>query len=213
MCPPWAAPPAADPCLDLPDIARKKKGGTIIQALVTDFEEHECWLSQRRYRPPECPHPKCRARLHSHGTRTRSLKGALGTLAMLMPPLVILIAVYRCAGCGAIWRVLPGFVPRWLHSPWSVIDEAVGQGPSPASARVPPRTRRRWAARLCQSSRKPVQVLATSGEPLLRQVACAIGLQADRASLLLHWSAVFAGRAFASVAERLHRMMPGIRLM
>jgi len=212
MCPPWAAPPAADTCLDCPDFARRKKGGTIIQPQVMSLDEHERWLSSGGYKPIECPRADCRCRLHSHGTRTRRLKGALGTLEQMVPALLILIAVYRCPGCCAVWRVLPGFVPRWLHSTWSVVREAVEQT---ASARVPARTRRRWSWRLQQLSRVPVQVLSTSGDPQLRSVSQEVGLAASRGRLVSAWKAcrLCLGCALGSLAEQLHRLTPGIRLI
>src|SRR3990172_8612458 len=105
MCPPWAAPPAADSCLDYPDCATAKRGGTEIRPEVRSIEEHDRWIDEGRYCPAAC---RCGGSLQGHGTRTRTLAGALGALGEMVPALVILIAVFRCSECGGIWRVLPG---------------------------------------------------------------------------------------------------------
>lgn len=205
-------PPAADPCLERADFATGKKGGTLIAVAVTTVEEHDRWLDAGRYRPAACGRPECGAVVHSHGTRVRSLKGALGTLAELAPVLMLVIALYRCSRCGGVWRVLPGFVPRWLHSSWAVVSEAV-EDSGPRAARVPARTRRRWRARLRQSARQPVQVLALAMTAPLRELVARVGLMPARAALVAAYRGLCAPAcAFASLAALLHRMTPGIRL-
>jgi hypothetical protein len=205
-------PPAADPCLNRADSATGKKGGTVVVADVTSVAEHERRLDAGLYRLPACGRPECGGEVHSHGTRTRSLKGALGTLGELAPALVLMIAIYRCSECGGVWRVLPGFVPRWLHSPWAVVAETVADA-APRSPRVPARTRRRWRARLRQSARKPIQVLAVSMVAALRDLVARVGLEPPRRALVAAYQPLCAPAcAFASLAELLHRMTPGIRL-
>lgn len=206
-------PPAADPCLVVADSATGKKGGTLIAAAVTTLEEHNRHLDEGRYKPAACGRPECGGELHSHGTRTRSLKGALGTLGELASVLLLVIAIYRCSRCGGVWRVLPGFVPRWLHSPWTVVAEAVADA-APRSPRVPARTRRRWRSRLRQSARKPVQVLALAMVASLRALVARVGLTPARRQVVTDYRPLCAPACvFASLAELLHRVTPGIRLM
>ena len=207
MCPPWAAPPAADSCLDYADCATAKRGGTVVRPEVGSIEEHDRWIDEGLYGPEAC---RCGGPVHAHGTRTRTLKGALGALGEMVPALVILIAVFRCSECGGIWRVLPGFVPRWLHSPWSVVRDVA----TASANRVSARTRRRWRARLGQDGRKPAQVLATSGAPRLRALVAKLHPSPSRGALVSAFAILCpAAVAFASLAELLHRMLPGIRLM
>lgn len=206
-------PPAADLCLDRADFATGKKGGTVVVAEVTTVPEHERRLDGGLYRLPACGRPECGGDVHSHGTRTRSLKGALGSLGELATVLLLVIAIYKCSRCGAVWRVLPGFVPRWLHSPWAVVVEAVADV-APRTPRVPARTRRRWRARLRQSARKAVQVLAVAMVAELRDLVARIGLAPPRRVLVAAFAPLCAPACpFASLAELLHRMMRGIRLM
>jgi hypothetical protein len=128
--------------------------------------------------------------------------------------------VFRCAKCGATWRVLPAFLARCLHREWWVVERVAATAdvarecgaPRPREL-VPARTRRRWEARLVQAALVPVQVLATSGDVALRSLAQVLGLQAERGELVERYSAAFGGTSvFASLAELLHRLMPGIRL-
>lgn len=214
MSPPWAAPPAADSCLVRPYRAssRMQKGGTAIAAEVVDLETHERRLDEGRYRPERCPSPACGGTtLHAHGTRTRSLKGALGALA---PPLLVMVALFRCVGCSGVWRVLPGFIPRWLHYPWRLVHRVLDAEASRSPTPVPARTRRRWVARAGQEGRVPRQVLATSGSPRLRGFVAALGLSPARAALVAAFAPVSAPRGpWESLAALLHRLAPGIRLV
>jgi hypothetical protein len=206
-------PPAADLCLDRADSATGKTGGTVIAAAVATLAEHERRLSGGLYRLTACARQECGGAVHAHGTRTRSLKGALGTLAEMASVLLIVIAIYRCSRCGGVWRVLPGFVPRWLHSPWPVVVEAVADV-APRSPRVPARTRRRWRGRLRQSARKAVQVLVLAMTAELRALVALVGLAPPRRMLVAAFAPLGAPDCpFASLARLLHRMMRGIRLM
>jgi hypothetical protein len=203
MYPPQAALPAADSCLERADNATKKRGGTQIRYEVKSIEEHDRWMDQGLYNPKTCR--RCGKPVHSHGTRTRTLVGALGTI------LPILIAVFRCSGCGGIWRILPGFVPRWLHSPWEVVHNAIE---GRAKKLVSERTRRRWTARLRQDGSRPARVLVVSGASYLRELVAKLGPSPSRGKLLSAYATLCpAVVAVASLAELLHRMMPGIRLM
>lgn len=210
MCPQWAALPAADSCLERADSATGKNGGTLIRPEVNSIKEHDRWIDLGLYNPKTC---RCGKPVHAHGTRTRTLAGVLGTLEeMTTSGLVILIAVFRCSSCGGVWRVLPGFVPRWLHSPWKVVRDAVAGS---AKKRVPERTRRRWAARLRQDGTKPARVLVVSGASQLRELVAKLRPSPSRGELLTAYAAVCPATtiAVASLAELLHRMMPGIRFM
>lgn len=186
----------------------------MIAEAVQTLAEHHRWLDRGSYKPERCPRDGCGSQLHAHGSKLRVLKGMLGPLALSLEPVAIMIAIYRCPQCKAVWRVLPGFVPRWLHSPWSVVRETVERAAKDAD-RVPPRTRRRWVSRLRQRATVPVQVLATSFLPPLREIAGVVGLLADRANLVSVWAAkaLLPGCAFASLAGQLHRLARGIRLM
>lgn len=186
----------------------------MIEEAVQTIEEHDRWHARGRYKPERCPRDDCGSQLHAHGSKVRVLEGMLGPLALSLEPVVIMIAIYRCPKCGAVWRVLPGFVPRWLHSPWSVVRETVERAAKDAD-RVPPRTRRRWVARLRQRATVPVQVLATSFSLPLRELAGLVGLLADRATLVSVCAAkaLLSGCAFASLAGQLQRLAPGVRLM
>jgi hypothetical protein len=210
MCPQRAAPPAADLCLELTDNATKKKGGTLIRPEVSSIKEHDRWLDLGLYKPKSC---RCGKPVHSHGTRTRMLAGALGTLEeMATSGLVILIAVFRCSSCKGVWRVLPGFIPRWLHSSWEVVHGAIS---GRVKKRVPERTRRRWAARLRQDGTRPARVLVVSGASQLRELIAKLRPSPSRGELVCAFAALCPAAAVvvASLAELLHRMMPGIRLM
>lgn len=213
MDPLQSAPPAAEPCLSRPYSATGQKGGTVVRPEVGSREEHERWLDEGRYRPAVCPSPRCGStRLHAHGWRSRYL---LGELVPSEPSLgeVALIAVFRCADCDATWRVLPAFIARWLHRSWRVVREAVAPHAPPGHL-APQRTRQRWAARLLQAALAPVQLLALSLDAQLRSLAQQAGLEASREQLI----AAYAARApehcpFSALAELLHRMHPGIRLL
>lgn len=227
MSPRRAAPPAAEQCLTRAYASRKRKGkpqkgGTYVCGNVRSLEEHERRLSEDGYRPEACGARDCQGRLHRHGERLRTLRSGLGIAAELLA-IVMAIAVFRCAKCGATWRVLPGFVARCLHREWAVVEQACEPDPSreessefeePRPAVVPESTRRRWEARLAQAALVAVQALTTCGGQVLRGIGQAVGLDADRRQLIEAFRAsTGAASAFASLAETLHRVTPGIRLM
>jgi len=215
-------PPAADPCLIQPYASRKRKGkpqkgGTMVRGDVKSLEEHERRLDADGYCPDACGAPGCSGRLQRHQERIRQCR--LG-VAVALSVLLVVIMVFRCAKCGATWRVLPGFLARCLHREWWVVERVAATADAPRERGeprprelAPARTRRRWAARMVQAALIPVQVLATSGDVALRALAQALGLQAERGEMVERYSAAFgATSAFASLAELLHRLMPGIRL-
>jgi hypothetical protein len=211
--PQWAAPPAADRCLVFSYASRGRngqKGGTLIDGSVLDLATHEARMKDpASYRPAEC---RCGGnRLHLHDLRDRI---ARGTAAGAGGFAVVTVVVFLCASCSATWRVLPAFLARCLWRTWTVVAAVLFGQRRPDQPKVPPRTRQRWRARLAQSARVAAQVLATSGDGTLRGLAQRVGLDGCRQSLAEGHAAVFAGAALlAPLAELLHRLTPGIRLM
>lgn len=213
MNPQWAAPPAADRCLVSSYTSRGptgQKGGTLIDRTVLDLATHEARMKDpASYRPAEC---RCGCnRLHLHDLRDRIARGtAAGTGGFA----VVTVVVFLCARCSATWRVLPAFLARCLWRTWAVVAAVLFGLRRPDEPEVPRRTRQRWRARLAQAARVPMQVLATSGDATLRGVAQRVGLDGCRQTLADGYAAVFAGAALlAPLAELLHRLRPGIRLM
>lgn len=206
------APPAADSCLVSSYSSRGakgQKGGTFIDERVLDLAAHELRMKNpASYRPAEC---RCGGdRLHLHDLRDRKVRGgADGGFT------IVTVVIFLCAKCSATWRVLPAFLARCLWRTWMVVAAAVGfsrrRGDEPD---VPERSRQRWCARLALAARVPTQVLASSGDATLRGVAQSAGLEASRRALVGSFAAAFAAAApLASLAELLHRLSPGIRLM
>jgi len=161
--------------------------------------------SPEAFRPSSCP---CGGkRLHCHGTRDRHPKRLV---VDDQPVPVVPILVFLCYGCFATWRILPAFLARRLWHPWEVIQREVSDPPQPRRRNDPPvpaRTVHRWRSRLAQSAHLPIQVLAAAGERL-RKVAISLGGAATRLALVLAF-----GGHLAVVAELLHRLAPGVRLM
>ena len=207
------APPAADSCLVSSYSSRGatgQKGGTLIDERVLDLAAHELRMKDpASFRPSECRCCGC-DRLHLHDRRDRKLRlGGGGGFT------VVTVVIFLCAKCSATWRVLPAFLARCLWRSWAVVAAAVGFSRRRADGpEVPERTRQRWCGRLAQAARVPMQVLASSGEAVLRGVAQSAGLERSRRALVDSFAAAFAAAApLASLAELLHRLSPGIRLM
>ena len=83
-----------------------------------------------------------------------------------MPPALLLVQ-FRCAGCGATWRILPKFLARQLWPAWPTVERVVepdGMASVPRDTPpVPARTRRRWWSRIAAAARVLVVLLAASG--------------------------------------------------
>ena len=187
-----------------------QKGGTLIDTSVLDLATHEERMKEPgSYRPAEC---KCGGdRLHLHGLRDRNPRGTLNSSGGLA---VVTVVVFLCASCAATWRVLPAFLARLLWRTWETVEATLSEERRPGQAKVPLRTRQRWRARLAQAARVATQVLASSNDAALRAVAQAVGLDACRQELVDAFAAAFPGGFFlARLAELLHRLAPGIRLM
>ena len=222
--PPWPSPPQPPDCLNRPYRARPdQKGGTLIAEGVLDAEAHRRRLADPdSYRPKECPH--CgHPVLHAHDLRTRKPGLAPDT----PDTSEIVIRRFRCVdpSCGAVWQVLPAFLPRHLWRLWAVVESVVSPAPGEVTPVEPPppsapwvsqRTRKRWRARLSSAARLLVQWLATMSDAMLDAIAIALGLDATRTDLVAAYAvrfAVPAGRRLAAVAGHIHRIEPGLRLM
>lgn len=207
-----AAPPAAASCLVSSYSSRGaagQKGGTLIDETVVDQAAHEARLKEpASYRPAEC---RCGCdRLHLHDRRDRRLRdGGRGDFT------IVTVVIFLCSKCKATWRVLPAFLARCLWRTWTVVAAAVGGTERRADEpEVPARTRQRWRSRLAQAARVPMQVLASSGEAVLRGVAQGVGLEGSRRTLVDSFAVAFPSAVpLAVLAELLHRRSPGIRLM
>ena len=197
------APPAADSCLVFSYASRGQKGGTRIDTTVLDMAAHEARMKEPAlYRPDQC---RCGCeRLHLHDRRDRKVRSGGGVT-------VVTVVIFLCAKCSATWRVLPAFLARCLWRTWALVA-AVLFG-LPRGAAVAQRTRQRWRARLAQAARVPMQVFASSGDAMLRTVAQEVGLEACRQTLVKSYATEVGAAAFPSLAELLHRLSPGIRLM
>ena len=200
------SPPQAAKYLERP-YPSSQKGGTLIAEEVTDLETHRRRLSDPDgYRPrccPGCGHRK----LHVHDYRSRELlgeprkKGATPSITVVR---------HRCANpaCKAQWRTVPALLARHLRRRWEVVDAATVGSRPPGWPPVPKRTRRRWRARLRLGARALIQVLAASGSTALEAIAKGVGLPGTRRDVV-----VALGGRLGAVAELLHRLAPGLRLM
>jgi hypothetical protein len=144
--------------------------------------------------------------LHGHGLRLRALAGdELG---------VIEIRRYRCAGCRAVWQVLPGFVARWLWRRWEVVDGALKRKRRHGRAAVPERTQRRWRSTLRRSARLVRHVLSATQRPDIDAVVRRVPLTGTRGDVLAAYREhAKDGNALPELAALLHRLAPGLRMM
>lgn len=202
------SPPQAPKYLDQP-YPSSQKGGTLIAEDVTDLAAHQQRLSDPDgYRPSRCP--RCgHGKLHVHDYRTRELRGEprrrkKGETAS------ITVVRHRCANpeCKAHWRTLPALLARHLWRRWEVVEAATVGSRPPSWPPVPKRTRRRWMARLRMGARVLTQVLAASGSAALEAIAKGLGLASTRLDVVVALAA-----PLSAVAELLHRLAPGLRLM
>lgn len=203
------SPPPPEPCLTR-DRLSSQKGGTLINESVMDLQTHENWmLDLDRYRPHECK--KCHHDVvHMHDRKSRVLLGDPAGV-------VIMVAIYLCAGCGATWRILPRFLARHLWRRWTVVEVQtdVNGAPSVFWPKVASRTRRRWLWRLRSAAAQLIQLLATSGQPAFEAIAGTCGLEATREDLARAYLHAINGgsKVFGDLAALAHRLSPGARLM
>lgn len=207
------SPPPAEKCLETSRVSRYR-GGTVIAEDVEDMTEHRRRLADvDRYRPAHCG--RCGgAHVHVH---TRPVRKPRGDSSL---PAAIPILQFRCAECGATWRVLPRFLARHLWHPWSVIErhaaETTPKAKAVRAAAIAGRTVLRWAARLASSARTLVVLLAASGATLLERVAQDVGLLATRHELVAAFAGIVrprAGSCLAALGAIVQRLERGIRLV
>ena len=198
--------PAPPECLTRPYSANPdQRGGTLIAEDVVDREEHRHRLTDPdAYRPPRCLHCD-HVKLHAHDFRERVLRGEGGRETFRR---------YRCAACRAVWFVLAAFMARNLHRSWAFVETATvvretddGQPARP----VPPRTLQRWFGRLQSSARCVVQAFVASGVALKK--AAESSSRAELLAAMVREKLLSARRSMADLAGRLHRLVPGLRLM
>ncbi len=183
---------------------------------VPDLAAHGArMLDPDGYRPARCA--RCgHGTLHAHDFVERVARGTSAT------PIALRRYACACADCGAIWRVLPAFVPRHLHFAWRSVEATVDPTPNapplPPPSPPSPRTRRRWLGRLSSSARVIVQVLAALAQHALGPVLDAVvhGLGASRVEVVTAYATALGvpnGAQLSTLAGHLHRLMAGIRLM
>jgi hypothetical protein len=208
-------PPPTEACL-VRQRPSSQKGGTIIAEDVTDRALHERRICDPDgYRPPFCP--RCGERtLHVHDYRERTLRAEPGEPTAR-------VVRHECAGCQAIWQVLPAFIARCLWRTWRVVEHIVTSAEWPAATRmpsrwppVPDRTRRRWRARWQRPVQGLAQVLAACGHAAWAALATGLAPDAtcaDRVAAYTATTATPAGQQLAAVAALVDRLAPRMRLM
>lgn len=201
----------APACLCTLYSSRSQRGGTLIAEEVVDLDDHRKRIGFiNYYRPEECG--RCgNERLHGHGLRHRELK--LGADWSITEQ----IRRFICAQCGAIWQVLPAVIARHLHRTWDTV-QAVGlkagalagslKGSAPT---VPARTTKRWLARLALTAWMLAQALGATG--VSEGAEAGSSARAVYVDALAASGAVAADHKLAQVAEWIHRVAPGVRLM
>jgi hypothetical protein len=209
MSPLGLPPPQAEDCLNRP-YASSQKGGTLIAVEVTDLESHQRRIcSPDGYRPGACPKCEC-AVLHVHDYRSRVLLADPAARA-------VTVVRYLCVGCGATWRILPGFVARYLRRSWQVVAVAAMGAPSSVSQPpVPERTRRRWQARLRSGACLAVLCVLLGALAQLGRVLRRAGRQVTRQAVVQTYAAVMSLSVESSLvwlASLVHLDSKGVRVM
>jgi hypothetical protein len=174
----------------------------VIVAEVQDPAEHARRVRDPDgYRPEQCG--RCQhSILHVHDRRERG-DGHGGVVVLLR---------FLCAACLAAWRVVPGFMARYLRRPWAEV-EAATLGPEdaapPGAPAVPARTVRRWRARLAAAASDLLERLA-------ERRPRSLPARPTRRDLVLTWATAHAlrpGHRLADLAALLHQLCPGVRVM
>ncbi len=192
-----ARPPPPPLCL-IRRSASTQKGGTLIAGAILDLASHQHKLSQPGgYRPCDCGN--CgHSVLHVHDYRWRVLRAEPESPG-------VRIVRYICTRCGAVWRVLPRFMARFLRRSWAVVEAATGcrSHRSSAAPHVPGRTVRRWTSRL--NSRLGALAAMLSGDA---SAARRVVEEQTRRELAM----TFDGD-LGQVATWIHQLDPGARLI
>ena len=199
-----------------------QKGGTIIIEGVRSLSEHERILDSGGYRLDSCL--RCGGTVHLHDLRPRVMVAGAGAARTRN---VTETQRIRCADrkeCGAAWQLLPAFLARHLWRSWSTVERATLEQPAAKAQErqqgrtptVPKRTEGRWRARLLSAAALLVTVVASTDRRELVDVAGAVGLDSTREQLVTEYARRLKpppGQRLASVAELIHRLAPGVRLM
>ena len=199
--------PAVPACLLTPYSAKPgHKGGTLIVETVTTLREHRRLICDPDgYRPGRCPRCGC-PRMHAHDFRERVLVEAKRRTEET-------IRRYLCAdkGCGAVWRILPAAIARHLHRTWETVQAATSE-----PSKLPKTTSRRWLARLRLAATLLIQVLATTADRAVLVVTDPLSIACTRAELvaaLAGGGVLSRARPLQQLANWVHRLQPGVRLM
>jgi hypothetical protein len=208
-------PPPVEAILDSSRVSRYR-GGTLIAEEVLDLAEHARRLCDPDlYRPEECA--RCgHDRVHVHD---RALRHPQGCPEL---PSVLEVLVFRCAGCGASWRILPRFLARHLWYAWRAVESLVKPAPEAdgvqnelRAERASDRTEGRWRSRLASSGHLLRALLVIAGG-VLGELAVAVAQRCTREQVLDAFLAQVqpgAGGRLSAFAAVIHRVERGVRLM
>jgi len=199
--------PAVPACLLTPYSAKPgQKGGTLIVETVTTLQEHRRLICDPDgYRPGRCTRCGC-PRMHAHDFRERVLL-EVGRRTEET------IRRYQCAdrGCRAVWRILPAVIARHLHRTWETVQAATSE-----PSRLPKTTSRRWLARLQLVATQLLQLLATTADRAVLAFTDPLSIVCTRAELVAALAAggvLSLSRPLQQLANWVHRLQPGVRLM
>ncbi|MFH0810262.1 MAG: DUF6431 domain-containing protein [Pseudomonadota bacterium] len=181
---------------------------------VLEREEHRRRLCDPDgYRPACCPTCRC-PKLHAHDFRERRERGDPERAAEI-------VRRYLCAGCDAVWMVLPAFLARHLHRSWEIVQSAMAQdgileaSGSEGRVRIPASTRRRWLARLFSSAQVLLHLLADVGAQVSGVIQQLPGecRRLDLVQALVRNGWLQARYQLAELAGWVQRIVPGVRFM
>lgn len=205
-----APPQSPDSCL-VHSRQTRFRGGTLIATDVHDLSEHDRRLRDADgYRPARCPTCGCdRLHIHDHLQRVLVDEARARTVKIVRH-------ICARAECRATWRVLPAFIARHLWREWSTVVRTIAELPHPTPrATVPPRTRRRWNARLRSAGRQLVLLLAAHDDAQVARFASVVGFDATRRDLVDLFAATRAlgTHPIADLAVAIDGIERGVRLM
>lgn len=197
-------PPQPPACLSRSYASREIKGGTIIAEDVLDLAEHQRrLLDPDNYRPEKCR--SCGEKTHAHCFRERTLR----EVDPGEPPVIVVIRLFFCRSCGAVFTILPAFIARHLWRAWKTVESVVS-----GKERAPKKTMARWLSRLHSDASQLVQVFTASVQGALSDAL--LRSQPSVRSVFISVLAPFLGTGssvFARLAVWIHRLAAGVRLM